>query len=99
MRVALYGGRGRSASLLGPALIEAGHEVVDGREQGPAGCDVAIDFTRPTRSAANVRACLAERVPVVIGTTRLRRRGRRRRSARKRECRASTRRTSRSAPS
>jgi 4-hydroxy-tetrahydrodipicolinate reductase len=30
---------------------------------------VALDFTRPDAVAANVDACLAARVPVVIGTT------------------------------
>ena len=55
--------------LLEPALLAAGHEPVDAREAGPAGCDVAIDFTRPDAVEANVAACLAARVPAVIGTT------------------------------
>jgi len=69
MRIALYGAAGRVGVALDPALADAGHEVVDGRAQGPAGCDVAIDFTRPDAVVGNVRACLAERVPVVIGTS------------------------------
>ena len=69
MRIALYGAAGKVGVALEPALIEAGHEVVDGREQGSAGCDVAIDFTRPDAVVENIRACLAERVPVVIGTS------------------------------
>ena len=80
MRIALYGAAGKVGVALEPALIGAGHEVVDGREQGSAGCDVAIDFTRPDANARsstpgddavveNIRACLAERVPVVIGTS------------------------------
>lgn len=69
MRIALYGAAGKVGVALEPALIEAGHDVVDGRAQGPAGCDAAIDFTRPDALVGNVRACLAERVPVVIGTT------------------------------
>ena len=52
-----------------PALRSGGHEPVDGRAAGPAGCDVAVDFTRPDAVEANVAACLAERVPVVIGTS------------------------------
>ncbi len=69
MRVALYGAVGKVGVLLGPALRADGHEVVDGREGGPAGCDVAVDFTRPDAVAANVAACLGAGVPVVIGTT------------------------------
>ena len=69
MRIALYGAAGRVGVALEPVLADAGHDVVDGRAQGPAGCDVAIDFTRPDAVVGNVRACLAERVPVVIGTS------------------------------
>ena len=69
MHVALYGASGKVGVLLEPALREAGHEVVDARVEGPAGCDAAVDFTRPDAVEANVAACLAEGVPVVIGTT------------------------------
>ena len=69
MRVALYGASGKVGALLVPALAEAGHEVIDARSNGPEGCDAAIDFTRPDAVAANVTACLAAGVPVVIGTS------------------------------
>jgi 4-hydroxy-tetrahydrodipicolinate reductase len=69
MRVVLYGAGGKVGTVLGPALLAAGHDVVDAREAGPAGCEVAIDFTRPDAVAADVAACLEARVPVVIGTT------------------------------
>jgi 4-hydroxy-tetrahydrodipicolinate reductase len=69
MRVALYGAAGKVGLVLEAALRAEGHEVVDGRERGPAGCDAAIDFTRPDAVAANVAACLEEGVPVVVGTT------------------------------
>lgn len=69
MRVALYGAGGKVGTVLLPALEAAGHEVVDGREVGPEGCDAAIDFTRPDAVAANVERCLVAGVPVVIGTT------------------------------
>ena len=69
MRVALYGATGKVGTLLGPALDRAGHEVVDGRADGPAGCAAAIDFTQPDAVAENVGACLAAEVPVVIGTS------------------------------
>ncbi len=69
MRVALYGASGKVGALIGTALCDAGHDVVDARAKGPAGCDVAIDFTRPDAVAGNVEACLAAGVPVVIGTS------------------------------
>lgn len=69
MRVALYGASGKVGVLLEPALAAAGHEVIDGRADGPGGCSAAIDFTQPDAVAENVAACLAADVPVVIGTT------------------------------
>jgi 4-hydroxy-tetrahydrodipicolinate reductase len=69
MRVALFGASGKVGSLLEPALRAAGHETVDARSAGAGGCDVAIDFTRPDAVEANVAACLAEGVPVVVGTS------------------------------
>jgi 4-hydroxy-tetrahydrodipicolinate reductase len=69
MRVALYGASGKVGVLLEPALDRAGHEVVDGRVVGPDGCDAALDFTQPEAVAPDVAACLAAKVPVVIGTT------------------------------
>jgi 4-hydroxy-tetrahydrodipicolinate reductase len=69
VKVCLYGASGKVGVALVPALVAAGHDVVDGRAAGPAGCDVAVDFTRPDAVLANVTQCLAERVPVVIGTT------------------------------
>ena len=56
-------------ALLEPALLTAGHEVVDARAQGPAGCDASVDFTRPDAVIPNVEASLAAGVPVVIGTS------------------------------
>ncbi len=69
MRICLFGAAGKVGSVLAPALVAAGHEVVDGRAAGPEGCDAAVDFTRPDAVAGNVERCLAARVPVVIGTT------------------------------
>ena len=69
MRIALYGADGKVGVVLQPALVAAGHEVVDARRSGPDGCDVAADFTRPDAVVANVEQCLAAGVPVVIGTT------------------------------
>jgi 4-hydroxy-tetrahydrodipicolinate reductase len=69
MRVALYGADGQVGMILGPALAEAGHHVVDAREHGPPGCDAAVDFTTPDAVGKNVALCLEAGVPVVIGTT------------------------------
>jgi 4-hydroxy-tetrahydrodipicolinate reductase len=69
VRVALYGRHGKVGSVLSAALEASGHEVVDARDVGPDGCDVAVDFTTPSAVDANVDDCLAARVPVVIGTT------------------------------
>ncbi|HUF01150.1 MAG TPA: dihydrodipicolinate reductase C-terminal domain-containing protein [Gaiellaceae bacterium] len=69
MRVAVFGLKGKVGSVLAPALEAAGHEVVDARELGPGGCDVAVDFTSLDAVDENVDRCLEARVPVVIGTT------------------------------
>ena len=69
MKVAVFGLGGKVGSVLAPALAAAGHEVVDGRVDGAAGCDAAVDFTRPDAVAGNVGQCLEQRVPVVIGTS------------------------------
>jgi 4-hydroxy-tetrahydrodipicolinate reductase len=72
MRVALLGYRGKVGSALQAALADAGHEV-RGIEQGElidvAGLDAAVDFTTPETGATNVRSCLEQDVPCVVGTT------------------------------
>jgi 4-hydroxy-tetrahydrodipicolinate reductase len=69
VKVAVFGVAGKVGAVLVPALEAAGHKVVDGRSEGPEGCDAAVDFTRPDTVAANVERCLAAGVPVVIGTS------------------------------
>ena len=69
MKVAVFGLGGKVGSVLEPALRAAGHDVVDARTSGPAGCDAAVDFTRPDAVLANVQRCLEHGVPLVIGTT------------------------------
>jgi 4-hydroxy-tetrahydrodipicolinate reductase len=69
VKVCLFGLAGKVGSALRPALEDARHDVVDGRVAGPAGCDVAVDFTRPDAVAGNVARCLERCLPVVIGTT------------------------------
>jgi 4-hydroxy-tetrahydrodipicolinate reductase len=69
VKICLFGAGGKVGGVLRPALEVAGHDVLDGRHEGPEGCDVAIDFTRPDTVLNNARRCLAERVPVVVGTS------------------------------
>jgi len=69
VRLCLFGAGGKVGSVLGPALERAGHEVVDGGQGGPDGCDVAIDFTRPDAVLPNATLALEARVPLVVGTT------------------------------
>jgi 4-hydroxy-tetrahydrodipicolinate reductase len=65
VRVYLLGQRGRVGSVLGPALEQEGHELVE----TTAEADVAVDFTRPEAVEDNVRVALEAGLPVVIGTT------------------------------
>jgi 4-hydroxy-tetrahydrodipicolinate reductase len=65
MKVLLLGRRGKVGRVLGPALQEAGHELVESTQDA----DAAVDFTRPEAVEDNVRACLETGVPVVVGTT------------------------------
>ena len=69
MKLCLFGAHGKVGAVLGPALERARHAVVDGRKDGPNGCDVAIDFTRPDAVLGNAASALAARVPLVVGTT------------------------------
>jgi 4-hydroxy-tetrahydrodipicolinate reductase len=64
VRVALLGAGGKVGSVLGPALAQAGHELVD-LEQAEA----MVDFTRSDAVFANVSRALDAGVPCVVGTT------------------------------
>jgi 4-hydroxy-tetrahydrodipicolinate reductase len=65
VKVLLKGRRGKVGSVLGPALEEAGHELVE--DLGAA--EVMVDFTRPDTVVGNVQASIDAGVPCVIGTT------------------------------
>jgi 4-hydroxy-tetrahydrodipicolinate reductase len=65
MKVFVLGRRGKVGSVLGPGLEAAGHELVESSAQAEA----AVDFTRPEAVEDNVRVCLEDGVPVVVGTT------------------------------
>jgi 4-hydroxy-tetrahydrodipicolinate reductase len=65
VKVLLLGRSGRVGSVLGPALEDAGHDLVDSTGEA----EVAVDFTRPEAVEDNVRVALEAGLPVVIGTT------------------------------
>jgi 4-hydroxy-tetrahydrodipicolinate reductase len=65
VKVFLLGSQGKVGTVLGPALEEAGHELLE----SAIGADAAVDFTRPEAVEDNVRDCLAAGVAVVVGTS------------------------------
>ena len=65
MKVVLNGRGGKVGRVLGPALEEAGHELVDDLE----GAEAMVDFSSPEVVERNVRAALEAGVPCVVGTT------------------------------
>jgi 4-hydroxy-tetrahydrodipicolinate reductase len=72
LKVAFLGHGGRVGAVVVPALEAAGHEVTrigrgDAVEVG--GSDAAIDFTRPDTAAGNLRACLEQGVPAILGAS------------------------------
>jgi len=72
VKVAVFGARGKVGSVMADALEAAGHGVVRidlGEAVALDGCEAAVDFTQPDAVAGNVAACVAARVPCVIGTT------------------------------
>jgi 4-hydroxy-tetrahydrodipicolinate reductase len=64
MKITLNGRGGKVGLVLGPALEEAGHELVD-----LDAAEAMIDFTVPDAVEANVGAALERGIPSVIGTT------------------------------
>ena len=64
MKVCLLGEHGKVGRVLGPALVEAGHELV-----ALGAADASVDFTRPDAVVENVRRSLTAAAPCVIGTT------------------------------
>ena len=71
MRILLNGHRppspamGKVGAVLGPALVAAGHELVEREEAAEA----MVDFTSPDVVVANVLRALAAGLPCVVGTS------------------------------
>jgi 4-hydroxy-tetrahydrodipicolinate reductase len=64
VKVKLFGTGGKVGSVLGPALEEAGHELV---ELDLA--DVMVDFTAPDVVVGNIQRALDAGVPCIVGTS------------------------------
>jgi 4-hydroxy-tetrahydrodipicolinate reductase len=56
---------GKVGAILGPALVEAGHQLVETE----AAADAMVDFTAPAVVVANVLRALAAGVRCVVGTS------------------------------
>jgi 4-hydroxy-tetrahydrodipicolinate reductase len=65
VRILLNGRGGKVGSVLGPALVESGHELVE--TLGDA--EAMVDFTRPDAVVENVEAAIDAGVPSVVGTS------------------------------
>lgn len=64
MKVTLLGRGGKVGSVLAPALVEAGHELVELEE-----AEALVDFTAPDAVVPNVMRALEAGVPCVVGTS------------------------------
>jgi len=64
VKLALNGRSGKVGRVLGPAMEQAGHELVE-----LDAAEAMVDFTVPEAVEANVTAALERGVPCVIGTT------------------------------
>ncbi len=65
MKIVLAGRNGKVGFVLAPALVAAGHELVDDL----AIADASIDFTAPDAVVSNVLRSIAAGVPAVVGTS------------------------------
>jgi 4-hydroxy-tetrahydrodipicolinate reductase len=65
VRILLNGAGGKVGSVLGPALLGAGHELVASEAQAEA----MVDFTTPGAVVGNILRALAAGVPCVVGTS------------------------------
>lgn len=73
MKIALYG-YGKMGKAIEQVAVSRGHEVIlrvghENAGTAPIGADAAIEFSTPATALDNMRLCLTNRVPVVVGTT------------------------------
>jgi 4-hydroxy-tetrahydrodipicolinate reductase len=65
VKILLNGRGGKVGSMLGPALSEHGHTLVDDLADASA----MVDFTAPAAALPNIRAAIDAGVPCVVGTS------------------------------
>jgi 4-hydroxy-tetrahydrodipicolinate reductase len=65
MKVRLNGSEGKVGSVLGPALLAAGHDLTGSLD----GAEAIVDFTAPEAAVPNILAALLAGVPCVVGTS------------------------------
>jgi 4-hydroxy-tetrahydrodipicolinate reductase len=65
VKVLLNGRGGKVGTVLGPALSEHGHSLVDNLAEA----DAMVDFTAPEAALANIQAAIDAGVPSVVGTS------------------------------
>jgi 4-hydroxy-tetrahydrodipicolinate reductase len=64
VKVKLFGAGGKVGSVLGPALEQTGHELVE-----LDAAEAMVDFTAPDVVVGNIESALEAGVPCVIGTS------------------------------
>jgi 4-hydroxy-tetrahydrodipicolinate reductase len=64
VRVKLFGSGGKVGSVLGPALVGAGHELVE-----LDAAEAMVDFTAPDVVVGNIESALDAGVPCIVGTS------------------------------
>jgi 4-hydroxy-tetrahydrodipicolinate reductase len=64
VKVKLFGAGGKVGSVLGPALGQAGHELVELKE-----AEAMVDFTAPDVVVRNIEAALDAGIPCIVGTS------------------------------
>jgi 4-hydroxy-tetrahydrodipicolinate reductase len=65
VKVLLNGWDGKVGTVMGPALLAAGHQLVDSED----GAEAMVDFTMPALVVPNVLRALAAGLPCVVGTS------------------------------
>src|SRR5262245_5436048 len=64
MRIVLKGSGGKVGRVLAPALLTAGHELVE-----LDAAEAMVDFTAPEVAPENIRRALEAGVPCIVGTS------------------------------
>ncbi len=64
MKIKLFGAGGKVGSVLAPALVAAGHELLE-----LDAAEAMVDFTAPDVVVGNIESALDAAVPCVVGTS------------------------------